>query len=86
MKNVIETRNMHTAIHEIYLINSKPMTSLKAFQELEDGINEENNWNIIDANCEFLGEINYRNVTEARHITIKGIKYNILNNHSYDIY
>ena len=86
MQNVIEIRNMQTAIHELFLIKCKPMTTLKAFEELSEGLNEYENWNIINNNTDFLGEINYRFITDNRQYTFKGIRYNILNNQSYDIW
>ena len=89
MQNVIEIRNMHTAIHELFLLERKPITTLDAFRALSKGLDykdENENWRIIHNNTSFLGEINFRDITESRQIIHKGIKYNILNNHAYDIY
>lgn len=64
MKKVIDVRDMHTAIHSLYLVNHKPQTTLDMFKSLEndalDEIEQAGLWDRISENVENLGEINYR--------------------------
>lgn len=64
MKQAIDNHNMQTAIHEIFIVNSKPQTTIKAFRKLEDGdyqdeIEELELWDIINANTIFYDEVHY---------------------------
>ena len=82
MKKVIDVRDMHTAIHSLYLVTRKPKTTLGYFQELEYGdfwqddnycdYTVEYYYNKINENTEYLGEINFRDVTGGQ-VTRKGI-------------
>jgi hypothetical protein len=70
MKKVIDVRDMHTAIHSLYIVNKKPKTTLKMFKELVsrdfngeiDGIFSDL-WDGINENTEYFGEINFRKIT-----------------------
>ena len=66
MRKVIDVRNMHDAIHSLYIVKSKPKTVLKAFMALDGCCCEYESdplWNIINANTEYYGEINFRDIT-----------------------
>lgn len=66
MKQVIDVRDMHTAIHSLYLVNKKPKTTLKLFKSLDGCCCEyesEPIWNEINQNTEYLGEIDFRKIT-----------------------
>ena len=69
MKRVIDIRDMHTAIHELYLVKHKPLTVIEVFAELtelggdEDLYLKEIYWTFLKKNTEYLGEINFRNIS-----------------------
>lgn len=46
MKNVIDVRDMHTAIHGLYLVNKKPERMIKIFEFLENS----GRWFVIQIN------------------------------------
>lgn len=66
---VIDVRDMHTAIHSLFLVTRKPKTTLDLFWMLStfnedeplDEFQVNEIWNEINQNTESLGEINYRN-------------------------
>ena len=60
MQKVIDVHNMRTAVHELFLVKRKPKTTLKTFREIEGGNNNQTNWNIIENNTEYLGEVHFR--------------------------
>jgi hypothetical protein len=70
MKQAIDLHNMQTAIHELFIVEHKPKTVLKAFSWLdsppEDTTSEEYEdtaqylFNtVINPNTDYLGEIHY---------------------------
>jgi hypothetical protein len=66
MKKVIDVRDMHTAIHSLYIVNKKPKTTLSLFKQLDDCCCEyesEPIWNEIMKNVECYGEINFRDIS-----------------------
>lgn len=66
MKQVIDVRDMHTAIHSLYIVNKKPKTTLKLFKSLNDCCCEyesEPLWNQIQENTEYFGEIDFRDIS-----------------------
>ncbi len=66
MKKVIDVRDMHTAIHSLYLVNKKPKTTLKMFRALQELELEEYApplWEEIWRNTEDFGEIDFRKIT-----------------------
>lgn len=64
MTKAIDVRDMNTAIHSLYEINSKPQTVAKAFRRLAEIDYFENHfemldlWKIIESNTTLLGEYN----------------------------
>lgn len=66
MKKAIDVRDMHTAIHSLYVVNKKPRTTLKLFQLLNDCCCEYESdpiWDEINQNTECLGEIDFRKIS-----------------------
>lgn len=77
MKNVIDIRDMHTGIHSLYLVNSKPKACINAFDALTELGNDDQflnrfYWNFLEENITCLGEINYRNISGGQ-VTRRGI-------------
>ena len=90
---VIEIRNMHTAIHELYIVNSKPKTTMRYFNALEDGDHVESDeylWDLVNDNTEYLGEVNFREKKYSskygNYYEFDGDIYEIMNSSPYDIY
>lgn len=90
---VIEIRNMHTAIHELFIVHQQPKTTLKYFQELENmGFDESGlHWSFINRNTEYLGEVNFRTALEnsryGKYYAIDGDIYEVLNaGNVFDMY
>jgi hypothetical protein len=66
MQKVIDVRDMHTAIHSLYIVNKKPKTTLKLFKSLDDCCYDYENetiWNEIMKNVDSFDEINWRDIT-----------------------
>lgn len=70
MKKVIDVRDMHTAIHSLYIVNKKPKTTLKLFKSLDGCCCEYESeliWDEIMQNVECFGEIDFRNITGDKY-------------------
>ena len=64
-EKAIDYHNYQSAMHEVYLVTGDLGTVIAAFEWIagESGFDEildQYYWNIIEANTEYIGEVNYR--------------------------
>jgi hypothetical protein len=87
----VNVRSMHTGIHHLFVIDSKPKTVLKAFKALSKGVNEDEEqylwFEVINKNTSDNFEINYRFIeNDNTYVDRKGQKYKIINDQSIDVW
>ena len=88
MKQAIDIRDMHTAIHNLFEVINNPDDVLSMFEALEeegDRFKIEFLWDEINKNTKFIAEFNFRNIRENRTVTIWDEDYQILNPVAFDI-